>query len=104
MFKFPYTGDEMVGSTKKSAIDILKLIEPYNGRNQGLSKSAMRPSKSLENLDNSIKAPEEVCFNRFIFLSYKVDANKNNIEHTEFKHKAPNKFVVMHLTCIKIAI
>ncbi|XP_053368770.1 uncharacterized protein si:ch211-69b7.6 isoform X2 [Clarias gariepinus] len=53
-------GDEMVGSTKKSAIDILKLIEPYNGRNQGLSKSAMRPSKSLGNLDNSIKAPEEL--------------------------------------------
>lgn len=48
---------------KNEIIDILQLTEPYNDKIQVLSKPHMRSSKSLGNLDNRIKAPDEVRFN-----------------------------------------
>ncbi|MCI4383677.1 hypothetical protein PGIGA_G00029430 [Pangasianodon gigas] len=53
-------GDETVGAMKNDVIDILKLIEPYNDKIQVLSKPGLRSSKSLGNLDNRIKAPDEL--------------------------------------------
>ncbi|KAF4083428.1 hypothetical protein AMELA_G00141150 [Ameiurus melas] len=53
-------GDETVGAMKNEMIDILQPTEPYNDKIQVLLKPHMRSSKSLENLDNRIKAPDEL--------------------------------------------
>ncbi|KAL6469214.1 hypothetical protein MHYP_G00227380 [Metynnis hypsauchen] len=60
-------GDEIVGATihfdhlkKNEVIEILKLIEPYNDKVQVLTKPGLKSSRSFENLDNRIKAPNEV--------------------------------------------
>lgn len=65
---FLFSGDEIVGATinfddlkKDEILDILKLIEPYNDKIQVLTKETLKPSKSMGNLDQSIKAPNEVC-------------------------------------------
>lgn len=43
-------------------------MEPYNDKIQVLTKQTLKPSKSMGNLDQSIKAPNEVC--ALDFLSY----------------------------------
>lgn len=91
----PLIGDEIVGATihfdrlkKNEVIEILNLIEPYNDKVQVLTKSGLRSSKSLGNLDNTIKAPEEVCagiyfemYNREMYKYFEMEDQNSIVWH-----------------------